>query len=503
MLDFRVIIKRLPFYFLINWIFYTKISLQSNKFIKFFKPSNMKKIISIFLICFFYTSIIFSQSKLFFYSDYSVFKYTDDKSIIELYFSVNQRDLKYTGTNNNFTGQANIEISIFDKSKGKVVFDDFFGLQSKVSDTSKATINNKLIGQQNFTLSSGEYLIKLIGSDFNNPVKCDTQSIPVVIPVFDKSKTNISEIELSTNIINSTDKKSIFYKYGLEITPNPDALFGMNLTTISYYIELYNIKKDFTGDSNYILATVTDLSNNILLYSSKYEESKSDAFVETGSLKIDSLDKGAYLLKIKLLDSLSGKYLEKEKKFFVYNKSKVNLSDQNDEKNFLISEYKTMSIEKLEDEYNKSLYIRTTPENNAFDKLKSIDEKRKFMFNFWKKRSYNPNSTLNEYKTDYFKRVNEANLLYKQGFMEGWKTDRGRIYITYGKPSEIEAHPNEADSKGYEIWTYEAIQGGAICVFAEREIGSGTYYLVNSTIRGELQDHSWDTKLDTLKKTGQ
>lgn len=459
----------------------------------------MNKIISIFIICFLYTSALLPQSKLFFYSDYSLFKYTDAKSIIELYFSVNQRDLKYTGSVNNFTGQANIEISIFDKSKGKVVFDDFFGLQSKVNDTVKTAINNKLIGQQNFTLSPGEYLIKIIGSDFNNPVKCDTQSFPVTVPVFDNSKTSMSEIELSTNIINSTDKKSIFYKYGLEVTPNPDALFGMNLTSVSYYLEVYNIKKDFTGDSNYIIAAVTDLSNNILLKTTKYEESKSDAFVETGTLKIDSLDKGVYFLKIKLLDSLTGKYIEKEKKFFIYNKSKLSSTNQNDEKNYLLSEYKTMTPEKLEDEYNKSIYIRTTPEKNEYDKLKNIDEKRKFMFNFWRKRSYNPNSLLNEYKTEYFKKVNEANMLYKQGFIEGWKSDRGRIYITYGKPSEIESHPNEADSKGYEIWTYESIQGGAVCVFAEREIGSGTYYIVHSTIRGELRNDDWETVVGIQK----
>jgi GWxTD domain-containing protein len=461
----------------------------------------MKKIISIFLICFLYSTASYSQGKLFFYTDYSLFKYTSEKSIIELYFSVNQRDLIYTGTVNNFTGQANIEISIFDKDKGKVVFDDFFGLQSKVNDTVKGSISNKLIGQQNFTLAPGEYLIKLIGSDFNNPVKCDTQNIPIVIPVFDNSKTSLSEIQLSTNITKSTDKNSIFYKYGLEVTPNPDALFGMNLNTLSYYLEIYNLNKDFSGENKYIITTVTDTSNNLLLRNVKHEESLSDAFVETGNLKIDSLNSNSYFLKIKLLDSLTGKYLEKVKKFFVYNKSKTGITNQNDEKNYLLSEYKTMTLEKLEDEFNKSIYIRTTPENNEYDKLKSVDEKRKFMFNFWKKRSYNPNSLLNEYKTEYFKKVNEANLLYKQGFIEGWKSDRGRIYITYGKPSEIESHPNEADTKGYEIWTYESIQGGAICIFAEREIGSGTYYLVHSTIRGELQDHSWDSKLGVKKTT--
>lgn len=461
----------------------------------------MGKFISIFIICFLYTSLLFSQNKFFFYADYSVFKYNDTKSIIEFYFSVNQRDLKYTGSANNFAGQANIEISIYDKSKEKLIFDDVFGLQTKVNDTAKAKLSNKLIGQQNFTLNSGEYLIKLIGSDINNPAKPDTQSFSVTIPVFDNSKTGLSEIELSTGINKSTDSKSIFHKYGFEVTPNPDALYGMNLTSVSYYIEIYNIKKEYSGDDNYLIATIYDNSKNIVLTDTKPENLKADIFLETGSLKIDSLNSGIYFLKIKLLDSLNGKFVEKEKKFFVYNKSKENLSDQNDEKGFLVSEYKAMPLDKVEDEFEKTQYIRNTNETNEYNKLTTVDEKRKFMFNFWRKRNLNPNSTLNLYKVEYFKRVNEANFRYKQGFLEGWKSDRGRIFIMYGAPSEIEAHPNEADSKGYEIWTYESLanQGSAVCVFAEREIGSGYYYIVHSTIRGELRDDDWANKIGIKK----
>ncbi|MCX6165226.1 MAG: GWxTD domain-containing protein, partial [Ignavibacteriae bacterium] len=93
--------------------------------------------------------------------------------------------------------------------------------------------------------------------------------------------------------------------------------------------------------------------------------------------------------------------------------------------------------------------------------------------------------------------VAEANKLFKQGFTEGWKTDRGRIYLTYGRPNDIESFPYESDIKGYEIWHYDLLQGGTICVFMEQQPGSGWFIIAHSTIRGELKNDNWK---DQLKK---
>jgi GWxTD domain-containing protein len=457
----------------------------------------MKKIYSVFFILFAFFSLLNSQTKFHIYKDFSLFKYSDSKSILEIYFSVNQRDLSYTKSEGVFIGQANIDIRIKDISTDKYVYDNSVGLQSKISDTNKAVLVNKIIGQQNLTLPIGEYILYLTGYDNIDKSKIDTSSHQLSVVKFDENKTMISDIELATGIAKSNETTGIFYKYGMEITPNPDGLFGMNLNKLLYYFEIYSIVKDFPGDSVFLETSIIDVnSNSTLVQNLKYVKSKHAAFVETGSLGIDSLEKGKYLLKIKLLDNTTGKSIEKERFFHVYNKSK-NISSDNieEEKDYLNSEYKTMNLEKLEDEYNKSLYIRSANETDVYKKLKDIDEKRKFMFNFWKKRKFEPNGYVDNSKLAYFKRINEANYYYKQGFMEGWKSDKGRIYITYGKPSEIDLHPNEADSKAYEIWSYSNVQGGAICVFGEYDLGTGVFYLVHSTIRGEFKDDDWKSKI--------
>ncbi len=459
----------------------------------------MKKLFFIFIITsLLLPTLIFSQNKFYFDADYSIFKSSDSVSIIELYFAFNQRNLTYVKSNNGFDAMANIEINIFDKDKDKLIFSDIYGLQSNVSDTNKVKLTSKLIGQQNFKLSTGKYLFTLIGSDHNDKMKFDTLKFDVIIPFYDSKKTFLSEIQLATSIDKSADSKSIFYKNGLEITPNPNMLYGMNLNTLWYYLELYSIKNEFSGDSVFLITSITDLSNNIILQKIKKEKSNSGAFAEIGSFKIDSLEKGSYFLKVELIDKQNQNSILKEKKFFIYNQSKSDITTKDDEQDFLRSEYVTMKEDKLDDEFDKSIYIRTQTETDEYKKLKTVDEKRKYLFKFWKKRDDNPLTVVNEFKVKYFASISEANRLFKQGFTEGWKTDKGRIYIIYGKPNDIESYPFEAETKGYEIWHYELIEGGSICVFIELQPGSGFYVLEHSTIRGELRNDDWKSKLKKI-----
>jgi len=54
---------------------------------------------------------------------------------------------------------------------------------------------------------------------------------------------------------------------------------------------------------------------------------------------------------------------------------------------------------------------------------------------------------------EYYARVKIANQRYSHYF-DGWKTDMGMVYITYGDPNDIERHPFDMDQKPYEIWQY-------------------------------------------------
>lgn len=90
----------------------------------------------------------------------------------------------------------------------------------------------------------------------------------------------------------------------------------------------------------------------------------------------------------------------------------------------------------------------------------------------------------------YLARVAHANATYSNLGREGYRTDRGRVFIQYGAPDDYERHPNESDMKPYEIWSYNDIQGGVIFAFVQRNQG-GDYELVHSNHRNELHDENW------------
>jgi len=100
---------------------------------------------------------------------------------------------------------------------------------------------------------------------------------------------------------------------------------------------------------------------------------------------------------------------------------------------------------------NDVAYIITKDEKKAFYALATDEERENFIENFWRRRDPNPDTEENEYREEYYERIAYANEHYASG-IPGWKTDRGRIYITWGKPDSVESHPSGGsyDRPSYE-----------------------------------------------------
>jgi GWxTD domain-containing protein len=84
-------------------------------------------------------------------------------------------------------------------------------------------------------------------------------------------------------------------------------------------------------------------------------------------------------------------------------------------------------------------YIISNEERSAFKDLQTDEEREQFIEQFWLRRDPTPDSSENEFKEEHYRRIAYANERFASG-IPGWKTDRGRIYITYGPPDEIEDH---------------------------------------------------------------
>ena len=86
-------------------------------------------------------------------------------------------------------------------------------------------------------------------------------------------------------------------------------------------------------------------------------------------------------------------------------------------------------------------YIISDEERAAFKSLQSDPEREHFIEQFWLRRDPTPGTPENEFKEEHYRRIAYANDHFAAA-IPGWKTDRGRIYITYGPPDEKESHPS-------------------------------------------------------------
>ena len=130
----------------------------------------------------------------------------------------------------------------------------------------------------------------------------------------------------------------------------------------------------------------------------------------------------------------------------------------------------------LETPYRKWLeedvvYIITDEERRAFKNLQTDEEREQFIEQFWLRRDPTPDTMENEYKEEHYRRIAYANERFASG-IPGWKTDRGRIYITFGPPDEIESRPSGGTYERpweegggttavypFEKWRYRYLEG--------------------------------------------
>src|SRR6267142_2066604 len=139
-------------------------------------------------------------------------------------------------------------------------------------------------------------------------------------------------------------------------------------------------------------------------------------------------------------------------------------------------------------------YVITDEERKAFKKLQTDEERERFIEEFWRRRDPDPDTDENEFKEEYYERIAYANEHFASG-IPGWKTDRGRIWIMYGKPDGRETHPmggsydrpsyeggGSTTTYPFETWFYRYLAGvgsGIEIEFVD-PTGSGEYRIARN-----------------------
>ena len=156
------------------------------------------------------------------------------------------------------------------------------------------------------------------------------------------------------------------------------------------------------------------------------------------------------------------------------------------------------------------VYIISQNEKEVFKSLKTDELRENFIRTFWRRRDPSPDTSLNEFREEHYRRMRYVKVNYFEG-EAGWRTDRGRIYIMFGPPDFLETNPGGA--RGFlfgasaptaefpsEVWTYRHLPGvktrlGRIEFMFINYYNSGAYQLsLDPAISNALRNISIPTR---------
>jgi GWxTD domain-containing protein len=453
----------------------------------------MKKIV---FILFVFVSPTFAQSNFEFEFDYAQFGYDSTSNYVEFYYSFDQSSLKLSEQNSGLNIEGLLKIFIKDGVKGDTIVFNQWKLKHDVLDTSNVN-SQVLVGTLGFIIPQGSYLCEFTGSDIHNTDNFKVIKENLKVTPYLHNSVSLSDIQLASKMIQGSENtNSIFYKNTYEVIPIPNVVFGKSQPALFFYMEIYNLKSELLKSELIKMNQMLYNSKGKLVKEkSKYLSRNSNTRVEVGSYILSNYPTDSYTLVIALIDSVGNTGISTAKKFFVYNPD-IQVTDTFEVSTtaVLSSSFGSMSEEELDDLFDKSIYLASKNEIEKFEKLSNIEGKREYMFEFWKVRDEYANLNKNEFYRNYISRVEISNQRYASMGKQGWKTDRGRVFLLYGEPTEVERYPNQLETRPYEIWQYTEIEGGVYFVFADLT-GFSDYTLIHSTKRGELRDDNWQRRI--------
>lgn len=456
----------------------------------------MKKLATILMAVALIASIKANGQKLTAYLSYSIFNTPENKPYVETYLTIKGSSVKYVKTDNN-KYQANVEVKLLFKDGDSIVNYSKYILNSpEVNDTLLKPVN--MLDIQRYYLSEGAYVFDISLDDINTP---DTaiNSVDKLNIDFPDDQMTFSDIEL-LNSYEKSNSGGVLEKNGYKLDPNIMNYYGNKTDILSYYTELYNTKKILGEEPFLISIYVRPFESDVKLseYFVRKRMKPEDVVVLLSSFNIENLATGNYILVTEAFDRNNKMLASTEKYFQRYNPSAkidvnkyANINTQNtfvgnfNSKDTLLGyiDYLYPISTNME-----KMYVKNQAQNA------DIDELKRYFLSFWMERDpVSPNLKWEE----YLRMVMEVNKDFKSVSIPGYKTDRGRVYLQYGRPNVISEQYNEPAAYPYEIWHYYKLgdQRDKKFVFYAHDVVTNDFLLLHSNAIGEVNNYRWQSSI--------
>lgn len=429
-----------------------------------------------------------------YYVDMSTFYGQDDAPYVEYYLDVDAGTILFKqGESGSFSGTIDVHLKIENQVTGEAVYDRQFQLLSpSIADTSGGNTQFGIMDVRRISLDPGRYVFTGVLKDGNDKEGQKHKFVrDLEIEEASVGFSYLSSIEY-IQTFRPTAVAQGFSKHGYDIVPLVTNGNYFDQDSIKYYMEIYHSERQ-TEKALFVNAYVT-LANSTekIPGCQKFMrmEPKSMNLV-TGGFDIASLPSQTYYLNVDVYSQKNELMANTSRKFFVVN-SRVEAPQM--EVQLAYDEHFSLDEKEL-DKYIHTLYYISTPTERDFaSAVKTLDEKQKYFLNFWYKRKGNANDSPAKPWRAYKSRVDHANKNFKAAHLAGWRTDRGRMMLTYGPPNDIERFPSSNTNHPYQIWRYNKVktQANLICVFYTPNTATDESVLLHSNILGEQNNPRWE-----------
>jgi GWxTD domain-containing protein len=297
------------------------------------------------------------------------------------------------------------------------------------------------LSQCEFTLRPGTYEL-ILGMMDKDARKTGRQKTQVVVPDYFAAPLDVSDILLvDYAIIDSTGE--------LVTRPNVLSNYGDEQTSLYLWVEIYN--RDHI-DSVKVIYRIKNLKGEELRKQEHYRRLDGERTTHIVEMPRGDLNSGRYQLE--LIVESDGLSVKRTHEFSI----------------------RWVGMPAFASDLDKAIeQMKHIAKDNVLKQLRNAkgEEKQALFQEFWKRLDPTPGTRENELMEEYYRRVEVANANFSS-YREGWKTDRGMVYIILGPPDDIDRQPFAASHKPREIWYYYKINRAL--VFIDRT-GLGEYRL--------------------------
>lgn len=439
--------------------------------------------------------------ELLYFVDVCRFYSTEGNPYAEIYLNLEAPTLYYAqNANTKWSGSVVVNYEIRRvESSGAPVWERKIELSSgDVADTSQKSLSFGIMDVRRVSLEPGQYTLSGTLRDLNDPRGRVHKFERELLIEGQSLLTCLSDVEFIQSF-KRTSQENAVSKLGYDIMPLITNASFIEMDTLRFYTELYNSDKEATK-AVFVSAYISRANSveKIDLFYQTIKKTPKPFDILQVNFDISKLPSQTYYLNLEVYNEANKLLATKREKIFVYNSSV-----QNDPSLEIVpiegdfNQHFTLSEQELNEYIPTLQYISTATELDFAKGLKTLLEKQNYFYNFWLKRRKDPSNEVALEWKNYEARVKYANEHYKSVYLAGWKTDRGRVLLTYGPPNDQERFFYENNSYPYEIWRYNKIntQAGVIFVFYDPDRATEDWPLLHSDKLGERNNPRWRMEL--------